>query len=66
MCEKQSYCHFSKAQNNFVTAKRLWEVILKLTPIVEGKSVKEELKNAGRGAIMHDGWTLSAGVHYNN
>ena len=60
-CEKQSYRHFSKAQNNF-TAKRLRDVILKLTPIVEEK-IQEELKNAGRGAIMHDGWTLS-GVHY--
>ena len=38
------------------------DVVHAMVELVEGH-VSEEMKAAGRGALMHDGWTLS-GVHY--
>ena len=45
-----------------ISTRSLKEVIFKVVDLVDDKLGKE-MKAAGRGSILHDGWT-SAGVHY--
>jgi hypothetical protein len=59
--EDIQFRNFSKFSHNF-SNERVKQVILELVKIVE-KKLELEMKGAGCGAIMHDGWTLS-GVHY--
>ena len=48
--------------NETISKKALKEVVFKLVDIVD-KKLGSEMKQAGRGSILHDGWTC-AGVHY--
>ena len=59
--EKKRYRKFSQFESVF-TYKRMKETISHLAKICES-SLEIELKEAGRGAIMYDGWS-KAGVHY--
>ena len=48
--------------NEKISRKVLKDTIFKLVDVVD-KKLGEELKLAGKGSILHDGWTC-AGVHY--
>ena len=59
--ENKEYRNFAGCNSTF-TATRVRETIVEIKKVVE-KEVMKDLKKAGHGAIMHDGWT-EAGVHY--
>ena len=55
MSEDKEYREAFKHEKKFSTMT-ICRVILAMVPLVE-KAIGEELKEAGYGAIMHDGWT---------
>ena len=59
--ENNDYCNF--AESKFIFSKdKIKEVMFKSCGYVK-KIIGAEMKDAGRGAIMHDGWS-KFGLHY--
>ena len=48
--------------NEKISRKVLKDTVFKLVDVVD-KKLGDEMKLAGKGSILHDGWTC-AGVHY--
>ena len=48
--------------NEIMSTQTFKEIVFKVVDIVDGR-LGEEMKKAGRGSILHDGWTCT-GVHY--
>ena len=60
--KKESFRAFKGEPNVNITQETFKEVLYTMTEIIEQR-ISKEMKTAGRGSILHDGWSKN-GTHY--